>query len=124
MSWISMWRGPSTYFSTYTSGTPKAAAASAWAARKAWASSAGPRTMRIPRPPPPAEALRITGNPISRAVRTAFSSSSRTPGDPGSTGTPALIIAFLARLLSPISRMAWGPGPMNLMWQASQISAR
>ena len=40
------------------------------------------------------------------------------------TGTPALIIAFLARLLSPIRRMACGPGPMNLMLQASQISAR
>ncbi len=33
ITWISMWRGPSTYFSMYTSGTPKAAWASAWAAR-------------------------------------------------------------------------------------------
>ena len=66
--------------------------------------------MRIPRPPPPAEAFRITGKPMSRAARIAFSSSSTTPGDPGITGTPALIMAFLARLLSPIMRMAWGPG--------------
>ena len=78
----------------------------------------------MPRPPPPADALRITGKPTSRAARTAFSSSSTTPGEPGITGTPALIMAFLARLLSPMSRMAWGPGPMNLMLQASQISAR
>ena len=61
---------------------------------------------------------------MSRAMRTACSSSSTTPGEPGTTGTPALIIAFLARLLSPISRIACGPGPMNLMLQASQISAR
>jgi hypothetical protein len=57
-------------------------------------------------------------------MRVAFSSSSTTPGDPGITGTPAFIIAFFARLLSPIRRIAWGPGPMNLMLQASQISAR
>ena len=80
--------------------------------------------MRMPRPPPPAEALRITGKPMSFATRTAFSSSSTTPCDPGTTGTPALIMAFLARLLSPIRRMAWGPGPMNVMLHASQISAK
>ena len=61
---------------------------------------------------------------MSWATRTAFSSSSTTPCEPGTTGTPAFIMAFLARLLSPISRIAWGPGPMNLMLQASQISAR
>ena len=36
----------------------------------------------------------------------------------------ALVMAFLARLLSPIRRMACGPGPMNFRLQASQISAR
>ena len=66
----------------------------------------------------------MTGKPTSFAIRTAFSSSSTLPFDPGTTGTPALIIAFLARLLSPIRRIACGPGPMNLMLQASQISAR
>jgi hypothetical protein len=55
---------------------------------------------------------------------TAFSSSSITPGEPGMTGTPARAIVFFARLLSPMSRIACGPGPMNLMLQASQISAR
>ncbi len=78
----------------------------------------------MPRPPPPAEALRITGKPTSFAMRTAFSSSSTRPFEPGTTGTPALIIAFFARLLSPIRRIACGPGPMNWMLQASQISAR
>ena len=78
----------------------------------------------MPRPPPPADAFRITGNPTSFATLRAWSSSSTTPGEPGTTGTPALIMAFLAWLLSPISRIAFGPGPMNLMRQASQISAR
>src|SRR5262245_27241871 len=41
--------------------------------------------MRMPRPPPPAEAFRMTGKPISREVRVAFSSSSSTPGEPGTT---------------------------------------
>jgi hypothetical protein len=61
---------------------------------------------------------------MSLATLRAFSSSSTTPGDPGTTGTPALIIAFLAWLLSPINRIACGPGPMNLMWHCSQISAK
>ena len=66
----------------------------------------------------------MTGKPTSFAHWPAFSSSSSTPGEPGVTGTPAFCIVFRARLLSPIMRMACGPGPMNLMLQASQISAR
>ena len=49
MTWISMWRGLSTYRSRYTSGTPKAAWASAWAARKAGSRSAAARTTRMTR---------------------------------------------------------------------------
>jgi hypothetical protein len=98
--------------------------ASAWAARKDGPTSAPSRTTRIPRPPPPAEALSNTGKPISRAIASAASSSSRTPGEPGITGTPALIIIFFARLLSPIRRIADGSGPMNLMRHSWQISAR
>jgi hypothetical protein len=61
MTWISTWRGASTNFSMYTSGTPNAAAASACAARKFDTRSPAARTMRIPRPPPPADAFRMTG---------------------------------------------------------------
>ena len=43
---------------------------------------------------------------------------------PGSTGTPAFFMARRARALSPISRITFGSGPMNLMWHASQTSAR
>ena len=67
--------------------------------------------------------MRITGKPISLAERIARSSSSSTPGEPGSTATPALIIALRARLLSPMRRIAGAGGPMNVILQASQISA-
>ena len=54
----------------------------------------------------------------------AFSSLSTGPSLPGSIGTPAFFIARRARALSPISRMTFGSGPMNLMWHASHTSAR
>ena len=65
-----------------------------------------------------------TGYPISFAIRSAFSSLSTIPSLPGSTGTPAFFITRRARALSPISRITRGSGPMNLMWHASQTSAR
>ena len=37
--------------------------------------------------------------------------------EPGTTGTPALIIACFARLLSPIRRITCGAGPMKRMLQ-------
>jgi len=39
-------------------------------------------------------------------------------------GTPASFIARRASTLSPIRRITSGRGPMNLMLQASQISAK
>src|ERR1041385_5895045 len=42
---------------------------------------------RIPRPPPPADALTITGYPMSRAIFTASSSSVIFPLEPGNVGT-------------------------------------
>jgi hypothetical protein len=54
----------------------------------------------------------------------ALSSLSTGPSLPGRIGTPAFFIARRARALSPSSRMTFGVGPMNLMWQASQTSAR
>ncbi len=46
------------------------------------------------------------------------------PSLPGTTGTPAAIIARRAAALSPIARMAAGGGPMKRMLQASQTSAK
>ena len=78
----------------------------------------------MPRPPPPAVALTITGYPISFANLSALSSVSVGPSLPGRIGTPAFFITRRARALSPIKRITCGSGPMNLMWQASQTSAR
>ena len=61
-TWISMWRGSSMYFSMKTRSSPKLARASLL--RRAEARRAvRPRraAMRMPLPPPPAEALIITG---------------------------------------------------------------
>jgi hypothetical protein len=46
------------------------------------------------------------------------------PSDPGTTGTPALIIACLALTLSPIKRMFSGRGPMKTKPLASTFSAK
>ena len=78
----------------------------------------------MPRPPPPAEALRMTGNPTDFAHANASSSVCRTPSEPGRMGTFAFFIAWRAFSFSPISRMASGVGPMNLMFEARQTSAK
>ena len=69
----------------------------------------------MPRPPPPATALMMTGYPMSLATLSACSSPVTGPSLPGSIGTPAFFIAFLARALSPSSLMTLGSGPMNRM---------
>lgn len=65
-----------------------------------------------PAPPPPAEALSITGKPIDFAAAStaAIDSMSLTPG---TTGTPAAAIALRAPILSPITSIARTSGPMN-----------
>ncbi len=61
MIWISTWRGRSSSFSMNTEPSPKAALASVAAASSWGLSSSGERTIRMPLPPPPAEALISTG---------------------------------------------------------------
>ena len=108
----------------YTSGTPNAASASRCAVLMAWPSSCAVRTTRMPRPPPPAVALTMTGKPHVSANFSASSSFSTGPSVPGSSGRPAFFIARRARALSPIRRITFGSGPMNRMWHASHTSAR
>ena len=60
-TWISMWRGSTMNFSTKTRSSPKEDAASRLRARSPRATSASEWAMRMPLPPPPAEALIITG---------------------------------------------------------------
>src|SRR6185437_12212492 len=60
-TWNSMWRGRSRNFSMYTWSLPKAARASARVMPMELRSEASLCTTRMPRPPPPPEALMITG---------------------------------------------------------------
>ena len=61
--------------------------------------------MRMPLPPPPADALTITGRPMSRATTSASAASSMMPSEPGVTGTPAAVIVARAAALSPMRSM-------------------
>ena len=63
-TWISMWRGFSTYCSTSTRSSPNALVASRWHEASAAAKSSPVSTRRMPLPPPPALALISTGKPI------------------------------------------------------------
>ena len=66
----------------------------------------------MPRPPPPADALMMTGSPMRSTASSACSSVSITPV-PGSVGTPAFSIAARAETLSPIRRITSGRGPIQ-----------
>ena len=68
----------------------------------------------MPRPPPPAEALRITGYPISAAASRASSTDCKA-SVPGTIGTPASRATRRAVALSPKARMFSGVGPMKVI---------
>ena len=59
-----------------------------------------------------------------RATLRASASLSTGPSLPGTIGTPALRMVSRAATLSPMARMAELGGPMNLMLQFSQTSAK
>ena len=54
----------------------------------------------------------------------SFGSSGSAPSEPGTQGTPDLIIACLAETLSPMMRMASEVGPMNTKPLCSTRSAK
>src|SRR6266481_318039 len=54
----------------------------------------------------------------------SFASSGSAPSDPGTVGTPALVMACLALTLSPISLMFSGRGPMKTKPERSTFSAK
>mmetsp|Transcript_9171 Transcript_9171/g.18467 ORF Transcript_9171/g.18467 Transcript_9171/m.18467 type:complete len:223 (-) Transcript_9171:562-1230(-) len=98
--------------------------------------------MRIPLPPPPSEALSITGYPMRFAAARASSAvvtialsntscgicpwslSSAVSPSPlhGMLGTPAVCAKMLAAILSPSAAITFELGPMNLMPSASNAS--
>jgi len=71
--------------------------------------------MRMPRPPPPATALTMTGYPDVLGDLERLLLAVDGPSLPGSIGTPAFFIARRARDLSPSSLMTLGSGPMKRM---------
>ncbi len=77
---------------------------------------------RMPFPPPPAAALIITGNPISRATARASSNSSISPSEPGTVGTPTSIMVRRAVALSPMARIWSAVGPTKTIPDRWQIS--
>ena len=79
---------------------------------------------RIPRPPPPAAALMMTGYPISAASLIAIFSSSTAPSLPGTVGTFAFFASFLHATLSPTASIADTGGPMNSILQLRHTSAK
>ena len=107
----------------YTDPLPKAASASFWASENSCANCSAFHAMRMPFPPPPAVALMMTGKPIPSATCSASSGSSMVPSDPGTVGTPASFASRRAVALSPIWRIWSGVGPMNVMFDAPQVSA-
>ncbi len=93
----------------------KAAAASVRAEFHAASISSSFQTTRIPLPPPPAVAFKMTGYLIFFAVFFASSTSLSKPSDPGIHGTPAAVMVALALALSPIPAICSGVAPINLM---------
>ena len=67
--------------------------------------------MRMPLPPPPAEALIITGKPISSAILVASLASLITPRWPGTVETLALAASFLEfdLVAHRLDRLEFGP---------------
>jgi hypothetical protein len=107
-----------------TRASPKAVVASERALRSACAKSAAVCTRRMPRPPPPAVALIISGKPTRSAARSSVASSCSSPSWPGMQGTPASRTTALARALSPIAAIASGDGPMNTRPASQQAAAK
>ena len=96
--------------------SPNAAAASRRAPATASSRSAGPRTTRIPRPPPPADALTSSGKPTSDVADTSSLH--------GSVGTPASRISRLAPSFDPIAAIAAAGGPTQISPAATTCSAK
>ena len=96
---------------------------SIWALLKLDSKSSSPQEILIPFPPPPDDALIITGKPISFAISRPFAASYTGSFVPGTTGTPASIMVFLASDLLPIRLMISADGPINVMLHFSHSSA-
>ena len=77
----------------------------------------------MPRPPPPHDALSMTGRPIAAAIFLTASMSSGSGSVAGTTGTPTSTARLRAATLLPSLRIVSGDGPMKMMPLAAQASA-
>ncbi len=93
-----------------TVASPNAFSPSARALVNASARPAASSTLRMPRPPPPAVALIISGKPIASACLRASSIDSTGPPLHGATGTPDRSARCLASILSPSVRITSARG--------------
>ena len=99
-------------------------AASCFTTSYAFFSSSSLYATRMPFPPPPADALSITGYPIWFDIFIASCIVYINPSDPGTTGTPAFFIVSFALDLFPISSIISGFGPINFKPISSHIFAK
>ena len=103
---------------------PKAASASAWACCKADFRARSFAATRMPRPPPPAEALISTGKPNCWANCSGLGLALDQPFAARHGGHFGLRAILRAEFLSPSRAMASGVGPMKVMLQSRQTSAK
>ena len=99
-----MCRALSTYRSMKTVPSPNADDASRRAEAMASASVPGSWTIRIPRPPPPEEALTSTGYSYTRSGSVQV----------GSIGTPESASSDLASIFEPITAITFAGGPTQV----------
>ena len=116
--------GSTMNFSMKMSSLPKAFLASLFTSSKAGLTSSGLSQRRMPRPPPPPAAFRITGKPKLTAFSRASSPSRRGSVQPGTMGTPQPMAICLAASLSPIRAMVSDLGPMKAMPASSQARTK
>ena len=108
----------------YTESSLKLFLASALAVKYEFSNSFSFRTTLIPFPPPPREALIITGYPIFLASDLASSKFLISPSLPGIIGIFAFFIISRAIDLLPIIFIISLLGPINFILHSSHIPAK
>ncbi len=90
-------------------------------ASAAWS---GPETTFIPRPPPPKAALMATGQPNSSPKEITSAGSVTGSVRPGTPETPTASAAWREEILSPMTSIASGGGPMKVTPSAATCRAK
>ncbi len=103
--------------------SPKAASASRLALSTASRRLTGPPTTRMPRPPPPAEALTRSGQPSASSSVSSGGSGPAITID-GRVGTPAIRMISLAPTFDPMASMAVAGGPTQQEARPSTTRAK